>query len=243
MKDILKDLVAHTHSLGFIELVKITGTDESTTIDALAENRSVIVQAETHTPVKEFKGVFGLPNLNKMDLHLKNPEYKENAKINVVWEKRNGEDRPTMVHFENAAGDFMNDYKLMGTELINEKMKTVKFKGANWQVEFEPTVTSITRMKLQAAAHSEETVFLVKTETDRLNIFFGDASTHEGSFTFQAGITGKLRQNWAYPIQKFISILNLDGDKKIKFSDDGIALIVVDSGITKYNYYIPAQTK
>ena len=131
----------------------------------------------------------------------------------------------------------------MGTELINEKMKTVKFKGANWQVEFEPTVTSITRMKLQAAAHSEETVFLVKTETDRLNIFFGDASTHEGSFTFQAGITGKLKQNWAYPIQQFISILNLDGDKKIKFSDDGIALIVVDSGITKYNYYIPAQTK
>lgn len=243
MKDILKDLVAHTHSLGFIELVKITGTDESTTIDALAENRSVIVQAETHNPVKEFKGVFGLPNLNKMDLHLKNPEYKENAKINVVWEKRNGEDRPTMVHFENAAGDFMNDYKLMGTELINEKMKTVKFKGANWQVEFEPTVTSIARMKLQAAAHSEETVFLVKTETDRLNIFFGDASTHEGSFTFQAGITGKLRQNWAYPIQQFISILNLDGDKKVKFSDDGIALVVVDSGIAKYNYYIPAQTK
>lgn len=243
MKDILKDLVAHTHSLGFIELVKITGTDESTTIDALAEGKTVIIQAETHTPVKEFKGVFGLPNLNKMDLHLKNPEYKENAQINVVWEKRNGEDRPTMIHFENASGDFMNDYKLMGTELINDKLKTVKFKGANWQVEFEPTVTSITRMKLQAAAHSEETVFLVKTETDRLNIFFGDASTHEGSFTFQTGITGKLRQNWAYPIQKFISILNLDGDKKIKFSDDGIALIIVDSGITKYNYYIPAQTK
>lgn len=243
MKDILKDLVAHTHSLGFIDLVKITGTDESTSIEALAENRSVIVQAETHTSVKEFKGTFGLPNLNKLDLHLKNPEYKENAKIDVVWEKRNGEDRPTMIHFENAAGDFKNDYKLMGTELINEKLKTVKFKGANWQVDFEPTVTSIARMKLQSAAHSEETVFLVKTEGDSLNIFFGDASTHEGSFTFQTGITGKLRQNWSYPVQQFISILNLDGDKAVKFSDDGVALVTVDSGITKYNYFIPAQTK
>lgn len=243
MKDILKDLVAHTHSLGFIDLVKITGADDSTTIDALAVDRSVIVQAETHNPVKEFKGTFGLPNLNKMDLHLKNPEYKENAQIDVVWEKRNGEDRPTMIHFENATGDFKNDYKLMGTELITEKMKTVKFKGASWNVEFEPSVTSIARMKLQAAAHSEETVFLVKTENNCLNIFFGDANTHEGSFTFQAGITGKLKQNWTYPIQQFISILNLDGDKSIKFSDDGIIFISVDSGIAKYNYYIPAQTK
>ena len=243
MKDILKDLVAHTHSLGFIDLVKITGTNDSTTIEALAENRSVIVQAETHNPVIEFKGTFGLPNINKLDLHLKNPEYKENAKIDVVWEKRNGEDRPTMIHFENATGDFKNDYKLMGTELINEKLKTVKFKGANWQVEFEPSVTSIARMKLQAAAHSEETVFLVKTENDFLNIFFGDASTHEGSFTFQMGITGKLRQNWSYPISQVISILNLDGDKTVKFSDDGVVLVTVDSGITKYNYFIPAQTK
>lgn len=243
MKDILKDLVAHTHSLGFIDHIKITGTEESTAIDALADNRSVIIQAETHKPVAEFKGVFGLPNLNKLDLHLKNPEYKENAQINVVWEKRNGEDRPVAIHFENAAGDFKNDYKLMSAELINEKLKTIKFKGTNWNVEFEPSVTSMARMKLQAAAHSEESVFLVKTEGDRLNIFFGDAGTHEGSFTFQAGITGKLKQSWMYPISQFVSILNLDGDKTLKFSDDGIVLVTVDSGITKYNYYIPAQTK
>lgn len=243
MKDILKDLVTHTHSLGFIDLVKITGDDVKTSIDALAEDRSVIVQAETNTALKDFKGVFGLPNLNKLDLHLKNPEYKENAEIKVVWENRNGEDRPVMIHFENAAGDFKNDYKLMGTELINEKLKTVKFKGSTWQVEFEPSVTSITRLKLQAAAHSEETVFLVKTESDVLKIYFGDANTHEGSFTFQTDITGKLKQNWSYPITQFISILNLDGDKTIKFSDDGVALVTVNSGIAKYNYFIPAKTK
>jgi hypothetical protein len=243
MKNILKDLVTHTHSLGFIDLVKITGDDVKTSIDALAEDRSVIVQAETNMALKDFKGVFGLPNLNKLDLHLKNPEYKENAEIKVVWENRNGEDRPVMIHFENAAGDFKNDYKLMGTELINEKLKTVKFKGSTWQVEFEPSVTSITRLKLQAAAHSEETVFLVKTEGDVLKIYFGDANTHEGSFTFQTDITGKLKQNWSYPITQFISILNLDGDKTIKFSDDGVALVTVNSGIAKYNYFIPAKTK
>lgn len=244
MKDILKDLVAHTHSLGFINLVKITGTTNKTSIESMAEDRTVVVNAETNNPVLDFVGTFGMPNLNKLDLHLKNPEYKEGEEIKVVWENRNGEDQPVMIHFENAAGDFKNDYKLMGSELVNSRLKSAKYKGSGiWQVEVDPTITSINRFKLQAAANSEESVFLVKTDGDKLNFFFGDPSTHEGNFTFHVGITGKLRQTWSFPIQQFISILNLDGDLTIKFSDEGVALIVVDSGIAKYNYYIPALTK
>ena len=34
MKDILQDMVAHTHSLGFLNLVKVTGDDQSTQIDS-----------------------------------------------------------------------------------------------------------------------------------------------------------------------------------------------------------------
>ena len=37
MKDILQDIVAKTHALGFLNLVKVTGTDESTTIESMAE--------------------------------------------------------------------------------------------------------------------------------------------------------------------------------------------------------------
>ena len=242
IKDVLKDVVAHTHSIG-LELVKVTGDKTATAIEALAENKEVILQAETKNPVPEFDGTFGMPDLSKLDHHLKNNEYKEDAEIKVVWEVRNGEDQPVMIHFENAAGDYKNDYKLMGTALINEKLKTVKFKGASWNVEIEPTVTAINRFKLQDAANSDETIFMVKTEGDLLKLYFGDANSHEGSFTFHTGITGKLRQNWTYPIKRFISILNLDGDKTVKFSDDGVALITVDSGIAKYNYFIPAQTK
>ena len=242
IKDVLKDVVAHTHSLG-LGLVKITGDKTTTAIEALADNKEIILQAETKNPVVEFDGTFGMPDLSKLDHHLKNPVYKDDAEIKVVWEVRNGEDQPVMIHFENAAGDYKNDYKLMGTALINEKLKTVKFKGASWQVEIEPTVTAITRFKLQDAANSDETIFMVKTEGDILKLYFGDANSHEGSFTFHVGITGKLRQNWTYPIKRFISILSLDGDKTVKFSDDGVALITVDSGIANYNYFIPAQTK
>jgi hypothetical protein len=243
MKDILKDLVAHTHALGFISLIRITGDDESTVIDAMEDNRAVIVKAKTKVPYSDFKGTFGMPNLNKLDLHLKNPEYKEGEEIRVVWAIRNNENRPVSIHFENAAGDYKNDYMLMGRELINDKLKKVTFNGSNWSVDVEPTVASINRLKLQAAAHVEENTFLVKTDGDQLLISFGDASTHEGNFVFTSGITGKLRQAWNFPVTHFISILNLSGDKRVKFGDNGVALITVDSGLTEYEYYIPAMTK
>jgi len=243
MKDILQDIVAHTHSLGFLPTVKVTGEDLATTIEAMAEDRSVIVNAKTHKPVGEFSGVFGMPNLDKLALHLKNPEYKENAKINVVKSQRNGADIPTSLHFENAAGDFVNDYRFMTTEVINEKLKSVKYKGSGWEVEFEPAVAAIGRLKLQAAAHSEESVFQVKTENDNLVFFFGDASTHAGSFVFQHDVGGKLKHTWSWPINQVISILGLDGKTTMRISDQGAMQITVDSGITEYNYILPAQSK
>ena len=243
MKDILTDIVAHTHSLGFLPLVKITGDKNETVIESMAEDRSVIVNAKTKTPVAEFDGVFGMPNLDKLNLHLKNPEYKENAKIEVMTAQRNGAEIPVSLHFENAAGDFVNDYRFMNSEIINEKLKTVKFKGATWDIDFEPSMASIGRLKLQAQAHNEENVFQVKTDNGNLVFFFGDASTHAGSFTFQADVKGKLKQSWAWPVQQVMSILNLDGDKTMKIADAGAMMITVDSGLAEYNYILPAQSK
>jgi len=243
MKDILQDLVAHTHALGFIPLVKISATNQSTEIEAMAEDRSVIVNAKTKSPVDEFEGTFGMPNLNKLDIHLKCPEYKENAKISVVTAQRNGEEIPTGLHFQNAGGDFQNDYRFMNTEIINEKLKSVKFKGAKWDIEFEPQVASIQKLKFQANAHSEETVFQVKSDNGNLVFSFGDASTHAGEFVFEAGVDGKLKQTWSWPVIQVMSILNLAGDKTVRIADVGAMQITVDSGIAEYNYILPAQSK
>lgn len=243
MKDILTDIVAHTHSLGILPLVKVTGETDATSIESMAEDRSVILTGKTNSPIAEFEGVFGMPNLDKLNLHLKNPEYKENAKIDVVKQQRNGVEIPVNLHFENAGGDFVNDYRFMNAEIINEKLKTVKFKGAAWDIEFEPSITSVQRLKLQAQAHSEETVFQVKTDNTNLVFFFGDASTHAGSFTFHTGVKGKLKQSWAWPVSQVMSILNLDGDKTMKISDQGAMMITVNSGLAEYNYILPAQSK
>jgi len=242
MKDFLQDLVAHTHSLGFLPLVKISATTKETSIESMAEDRSVILNAKSKTPVEDFEGVFGMPNLNKLDTHLKCPEYKENFTIEVVKQERNGEVIPTGLHFKNGTGDFENDYRFMNTEVINDMLKTVKFKGAGWDIEFVPSMASIQKLKFQAAAHTEEPTFQVSTSGSNLVFSFGDASTHAGNFVF-ANVTGKLKQTWSWPVSAVISILNLTGDKTVRIADAGAMNITVDSGIAVYEYILPAQSK
>jgi len=243
MKDYLQDIVQHTHGLGIIDLVKITGSGNDTVINALAEDRSVIVEAKFKQPVADFVGTFGMPNLGKLNTILNIPEYREDAQLSINRQNRDGVDHPVGVHFENKAGDFKNDYRFMTAEVVNDKLKAVKFKGVKWNVDIVPTNASIQRLKFQASANSEETTFVAKTNNGALKFFFGDAASHAGDFTFEQGVTGTLSKAWSWPIAAVIAILNLPGDKTFKFSDEGAAMITVDSGLAEYSYIIPAQTK
>jgi hypothetical protein len=243
MRDHLLDLVEHTYDLGCIDTIKITSDTTETSISGAAEDRSVVISSKFLVPVADFVGVFGMPNLSKLKVLLNLGEYKENAQIAVVRQDRNGVQQPVGLHFQNAAGDFKNDYRFMTAEIVEEKLKTPKFKGVNWHIEFEPTVASIMRLKMQASANAEELNFKVKTDGTDLKFFFGDHSTHAGEFVFQAGVSGSLKRAWSYPVKQFISIMDLTGDKVVKISDDGAAQITVNSGIAEYNYVLPAQQK
>ena len=243
MLDLLKDIVSHTHNLGFLDTVKISGEDASTKIDSMADDRSVIMYGEFNTPVVEMKGVFGMPQLNKLKIHLDCPVYKEDAKIEIVSAERNGEELPVGIHFENKEGDFKNDYRFMNTEIINEKLKTVKFRGVKWDVEVEPTVASIQHFNFQAAANTEHPTFLTKTENGNLKFVFGDQSTHGGEFVFASNVTGSLNKAWTWPVNQVLSILKIAdaNNAKLSISNEGAMQITLDSGIATYKYIIPAQ--
>ena len=240
MKDHLLDLVQHTYDLGCIDLIKVIGTTTDTTVNGVAEDKSVILDAKLANPVADFIGTFGMPNLGKLKTLLNLQEYREDATLTIT---RRATGEPDGITFENKAGDFRNNYRFMASEIVNEKLKTLKFNGAAWNVTFEPTVAAILRLKMQAQANSEEPNFQVKTENKNLKFFFGDHSTHSGNFVFQPDITGTLKHTWAWPVAQVISILGLTGDKTMQISDSGCMQITVDSGLAVYNYILPAQTK
>lgn len=243
MKDILQDIVAHTNKLGFLNIVKITGTEDKTLIDSMADDRSVIMYAETTNPHPDMIGTFGMPQLEKLRYLVDGKEYQEDAKIEVVTGDRNGETIPVGLHFENKDGDFKNDYRFMNQDIINEKLKTVKFRGVNWHVEVAPTVAAVQRFQFQAGANTEHTTFLAKTDGDKLIFTFGDAASHGGEFVFATGVTGKITKAWTWPVVPVLSILKIAdaNNAKIGFSNDGAMQIMLDSGIATYKYIIPAQ--
>ena len=245
MIDILRDIVKHTHGLGFLDLVKITGTSDETTIDSMAEDRSVILQGSFHKPQTEMDGTFGMPQLGKLDIHLKCPEYKEKAKITVLKGTRNSTEVPTGIHFENEKGDFKNDYRFMNAEIINEKLKTVKFKGVKWDVEIEPTVASVQRFNFQSIANTEHNSFVVRTENNDLIFTFGDQASHGGEFVFAGDVKGTLNKGWSWPVAQVLQILKLSDSAKVTlhFSNEGAVMVTVDSGLGKYQYIIPAQAQ
>jgi len=243
MKNILSDIVAHTNKLGFLNIVKVTGDDKKTLIDSMADDRSVIMYAETATPYPQMAGTFGMPQLEKLRYLVDGKEYQDDAKIEVVTADRNGETIPVGLHFENKDGDFKNDYRFMNQEIINEKLKTVKFRGVKWDVEVTPALNAIQRFNFQAGANPEHTTFLAKTDGDKLVFTFGDASSHGGEFTFATGVTGKLNKAWTWPVTPVLSILKAAdvNNTVMSFSNEGAMQITLDSGIATYKYIIPAQ--
>jgi hypothetical protein len=243
MKDNLQDLIQHTHGLGNVDLIKITGTDQETQVNAVAEDKSVIVSGTFKSPNAEFIGTFGMPNLGKLKTILGFDDYDSEAKINVTRVNKDGVDIPSTIHFETKDGSFVNDYRLMSKSIVEEKVKTVTFKGTTWGVEFEPTVAGIQRLKKQASANSEEEHFTMTTVNGDLKINFGDPSTHSGNFVFQPSVSGTLNKTWNWPVKVFLAIMDLAGDKTIRISDAGATEITVDSGMATYRYLLPANAK
>ena len=240
MRDYLLDIVSHTHDLGCIDLVKVIGDDRTTMVHGVAEDKTVVMQANFRDPVPEFVGTFGMPNIAKLKILLNLQEYREDARLSITSKDTGA---PDGVLFENATGDFRNNYRFMSSQLVDARLKVPKFLGVNWDIEFEPAVAAIMRLRMQAQANAEEPTFQVKTENNQLKFSFGDHSTHAGDFVFQHDVEGKLTRTWHWPVAQFISIMNLTGDKTVRISDHGAAKITVDSGIAVYNYILPAQSK
>ena len=243
MKDYLQDLITHTNGLGDVDLIKVSGTDTETHINAISEKKTVIVSGVLNSPISDFIGVFGMPNLTKLKTILGFDDYDEHAKISVLRTTRDGVEIPSTIHFETKDGTFVNDYRLMTKSIVEEKVKTVTFKGTTWNVEFEPTIAGIQRLKKQASANSEEEHFTFTTVNGDLKINFGDPSTHSGNFVFQPTVTGKLSKTWNWPVKVFLAIMDLPGDKKVRIADAGATEIVVDSGLATYTYLLPANAK
>jgi hypothetical protein len=52
-----------------------------------------------------------------------------------------------------------------------------------------------------------------------------------------------MSQKLKFPVVQVLNILNLQGDKTFRITDEGAGEITVDSGLATYRFLLPAQTK
>lgn len=245
-RDIVQDIVKHTAGLGFITSVKVTGTDEGTSLDAMDADRTVILQAKLHNTVPEFNGEFGLGNLGFLAGVTALPNYQtDDATVNVVARDRNGVSSPDHLMFKDVDGN-TDQYRFMSKEIIEQTLQTVKFKGVEWDVTLEPTKAKVNELQAVAGIYGGiEPNFTVKTEDGNLIITVGAADgSFTGKRTFANNVNGEITEGYAWPLNQVLAILRLgmSGTCVMQISKKGALMISVDSGIGKYDYILPALT-
>jgi len=238
--DSLKDIVKHTHSLGFIEMVKFIGTAADAKIEAIDADKTVVLYGEMYQPIADIQATVGLSRMAQLkgfiDLH-------DKSTVTVENEVRATVSVPTGLKFDGGDGD-VAIYRFMSETMANEQIKVPPFKGATWNVSLTPDKEKIDRLiKYQGVLGGFEKRFTVSTSKDTLNFSIGSGPTDRSNLPFAKGITGTLKHQWSWPLTQVLSILKLNdsGDVKMHFSDMGAMKIDVDSGIGRYSYILPAS--
>lgn len=241
--DALKDIVKHTNSLGFIEMVKLVGSTANAKIEAIDGDKTVVIFGEMYQPIKGIDTTVGLSRISVLKGCIDFPGFaSDKANVSIVSEQRNGVDVPTEILFDSGYGNTAN-YRFMSEAMVNEQIKVPPFKGATWNVTITPELKKVAELAYwQGTLGGFEKRFIVSTDQNKLNFHVGTGPTDRTTVLFANNITGSLKHQWSWPLTQVLSILKLadQSTATMKFSDMGALMIEIDSGIGKYTYILPA---
>jgi hypothetical protein len=245
IKDIFKDILKHTHGLGIFEMVKITGTDQLTEIETVDADKTVIFKGKTVNPVADFVDTtVGLSRMGVLQGYLNYPGFdSDDATVKIVKQDRNGEIVPTEVEFVSADGTDAN-YRLMLAEIINQQMKEIKFKGANFDINIVPSAKNLKDLNyFNGILGAYEATFSPKTNGNNLIFHIGDGVSDRAKVTINTEVTGTISRDWKWPLDIVLKILRLSDSSNcvLSINDQGLMQIKVSSGLGEYTYLLPAK--
>lgn len=245
--DTFLDIIKHTSNLGFIELVKVVGTDENIEIAAMDEDRSVVITGTLNDPIDGLDGTVGLSRIGILNGYLKFPPFiSDNATVNVETQKRGDNAIPAELSFDSNDGH-KSHYRFMSPEIVEETIKVPPFKGAKFAVEVEPSKNALKDLSyMTGILGGVESLFTVSTTDGNLEFNIGSGPTDRTKIIFAKDVEGELKHQWSYPLAQVLAICKLHDSSNsmtISFSDQGALKIAVDSGLGEYTYILPARSQ
>ena len=246
IKDTLKDVLKHTHSLGIFEMVKISGTLEETNIETVDADKTVIFKGKTVNPVPDFvSATVGLSRMSVLDGYLKYPGFDdEAATVAVTTQNRNNEDVPVEVAFTAADGTDAN-YRFMLADVVNQQLKEIKFKGAEFDVNIVPSAKNLKDLSyFNSVLGSFESNFSPRTKDGKLYFHIGDGASDRTKILIAEAVEGELTSEFRWPLDIVLKILRLGDSSNVVMSinSKGLLQIKVHSGLGEYTYLLPAKS-
>jgi len=247
MQDSFLDIIKHTSKLGFIEMVKLIGENGTTKIEAIENDRVVVVYGTLKEEIDGFNGTVGLARLGILDGYLHFPPFEsDNASVSIKDQERNGVSSPLEINFDSNDGHNAS-YRFMNKVQADEQIQAPPFRGAKWDVVITPTKQNLRDLSyIYSVMSGFEQNFLVKVENGNLEFHVGVGANDRTKLTIATGVTGTLKHGWSWPLSHVLAILKLMDSSKsctLHISDQGALKIEIDSDIGDYQYILPARTK
>lgn len=245
VKDTLKDILKHTHGLGIFDMVKITGTDAETTIETTDAEKTVILKGKTVNVVSDFAdATVGLSRMAVLNGYLQYPGFDEDgATVKVTTQERNGDTVPVEVKFEAADGTDAV-YRFMLADVINQQLKEIKFRGAEFDIDIVPTAKNIKDLVyFNGILGAFESNFSPRIVDKKLYFHIGDGVSDRTKILIAEGIDAKINADLRWPLDIVLKILKLSDSSNatLSINTKGLLQIKLHSGLGEYTYLLPSK--
>lgn len=250
LRELLLDIIKYTTGTGIVDAIKIENEEENgsmvTRVNAMDDNKSVIIKGKLNEPEPRFVGSVGMSRLSILKGFAELASHKtDNATVEIKTAERQGNIVSEEIVFTDEKGT-SSVFRLMSGDII----PNAKFLGAKWTVEFTPDKSTLAEFAQKVNILSSlEQVFWPSFEDGVLTFHIGEkGSTHyTNCIMTKDGGQGKLSANnkMFWPNSLVLNILKLDSDNTstFKISEDGAAMIEIKSKNAVWQYILPAKMK
>lgn len=248
LSEVLTDILAQTHGLGFIEMMKIDSSATETTIAAINDDKSVVAYGTLNSPLTELDGVVGLSRMAVLQGYLKFEHFNgPNSTIEIKTTQRDGAEVPTEISFSGPDGH-ASSYRFMHKDVVEEQVKVPNFKGASWDVVIAGSDEIMKDLSyFNSILGAFEATFTAKTDANGdLNFYIGSGPTDRATVPVAKNVNGTLTGNLTWPLVETLAILKLASkadDCILSFSNKGVLKIEMETSIGSYEYLLPARSK
>lgn len=242
--DNLRDVIKHTHDLGFIDYVKIEGD----VVKAIAEDKSVVVRGRLKETIPDLVGhKVGLSKMAILKGLLEFPPFQEaDADVHIAeGGTADGERYPRNVVFSSGY-NHKSQYSFLSGINADARVKVPKLGNINFDVDFNPTRKNLKDISyFSGVLGSLHKTFSVKMLGGSLEFIIGDVNSMQSVIPVAEGLDGILTTEMIFPLANVLSTLRLAETSVcvIGFADKRGMKIHIDSGIAEYTYYFPTRKR